>query len=63
MADTSPDLWCLIEGDTRPFSVKASDVSIDELKKMIKEEAKVAINSQSRAIDAYKLDLWKVRCF
>jgi Crinkler effector protein N-terminal domain len=56
MADTSPDLWCLIEGDTSTFSVKASDVSIYELKKMIRKEAEVKP-------PAHKLCLWKVRCF
>ena len=55
MADTFPQLWCLIEGDTRPFLV-TSGVSIYELKTTIIREARIDL-------PAYKLELWKVRCF
>ena len=52
MAD--PELWCLIQGDTDPFSVPALNMSISRLKEVIKENIKV---------DAPKLALWKVRYF
>ena len=60
MSDTSFNLWCLIEGETDYFPVTVTDVSIyvdvDELKTIIKQEAEVVH-------PAYKLNLWKVRCF
>ena len=62
MADTSPELWCLIEGDTRPFSVTvSSSVSTSKLKRMIKQEKEN--NSRVKSIDALDLILWKVRYF
>jgi len=56
MADTAPELWCLIEGDTIPFSVPASDVFIARLKEMIKEKSPLF-----RSVYAMNLVLWKPR--
>jgi hypothetical protein len=56
MADPDPKLWCLVEGYTNPFSVTPSNISIDWLKKLIKEETKIDH-------PAFTLNLWKVRYF
>ena len=58
MSDATRELWCNIEGDSHPFpvSVTASDVYIDTLKEMIKQNIQVDL-------DAHRLNLWKVRYF
>jgi hypothetical protein len=60
MSDTiSYRLWCHVEGDSTAFSVLApSAISIDELKKLIKEEG---VNATERTVLAKDLVLWKVR--
>ena len=52
-------LWCLVDGDSRPFKVTAlDDADVTDLKKLIKEEGKKGILCD---VDAKDLDLWKVR--
>jgi len=54
-------LFCLIEGDTNPFSVTVStDKSISFLKKVIRDIRK---NGPLRDVDAPRLVLWKVSRF
>ncbi|KAF9197144.1 hypothetical protein BGZ49_002584 [Haplosporangium sp. Z 27] len=50
-------LFCIVEGDSSPFSVKiASNESVDELKKAIKAEKAVLFSD----VDADNLTLWRV---
>lgn len=50
-------LWCLIDGETKPFSVLASpNYDMDELMTAIQKENRVLRN-----IDTSDLVLWKVR--
>ena len=52
-------LWCLIDGDSRPFKVTALDAAdVTDLKEFIKEKRKESI---LRGIDPTVLELWKVR--
>jgi Crinkler effector protein N-terminal domain len=54
-----PALICLIEGDSSPFIVRPEeDITIMDLKKLIREERK---NGVLARIDAADLLLWKVR--
>jgi hypothetical protein len=55
---TAQKLWCIVEGQTTPFAVTVSlDVSIDELKKLIRE---VKEKGTFREVDAVDLVLWKL---
>ena len=50
-------LWCLLEGDFKPFSVKASgEELIDELNTAIHAKC----SNTLQGIDARQLDLYKV---
>ncbi|KAH9978501.1 hypothetical protein BJV74DRAFT_136024 [Russula compacta] len=56
MSDVEYTLWCLIEGDTTPFKVKAlSRSDINDLKKVIKGEK----GNLLQTFDAGPLILWK----
>jgi hypothetical protein len=59
MSDTMYQLWCFIEKDNTYFCVVASStISVNELKKLIKEE-----RSDRIRVDAASLTLSKVRYF
>src|ERR1700728_2293318 len=50
-------LWCIVSGDSRPFTVRVpTDDYISVLKERIHEKAK---NGVLKDIDAKDLDLWK----
>jgi Crinkler effector protein N-terminal domain len=54
-------LFCLLEGDTVPFSVEvSSDTNIFSLKKSIRSEHNFRL---LRGVDAVDLVLWKVSRF
>jgi Crinkler effector protein N-terminal domain len=53
-------LWCMVSGDSRPFTIMVStDDYISILKKHIYERKKNAFSD----IDDSELDLWKVSSF
>ena len=50
-------IWCIVVGDTTPFSVKIDETkSVDALKKAIKKETKPMF----KAFDADRLTLYKI---
>ena len=52
-------LWCLIDGDSRPFEVDAPvDVNVNRLKEAIRAKKERGF---LRDVDASDLELWKVR--
>jgi Crinkler effector protein N-terminal domain len=57
MANNSRELWCIIDGESQPFTVIAPIHSdIHELKELIYDKIKNGL----RDINAQDLDLWKV---
>ena len=59
MATSTYKLWCLIEGDSAPFTVNApSDTYIFELKQLIHERSESYI---LRGVDARHLILKKMK--
>ena len=52
-------LWCLVDGDSRPFEVDVPvDVNVNRLKRLVHKEKERGF---LRDVDASDLDLWKVR--
>jgi len=61
VAHTVPHkVYCLVQGDSKPFSVTTSNGVVSDLKKLIREQHQHGI---LRNIDSVDLVLWKVGVF